>query len=208
MDSFKDSRRLLQLRSARDGDGTIVVEVEDCGPGIDPGGWPTSSMHSSRQNPTAWGWIGHLPDDRRAPSRQACGRAGAAERLNFSVVLPGVQARANSSGRRRGRLGPAGVFAANESTELVRTGIERLVALFGQEIDAAGACIALLAAAASVSITGFGVPAGARSPSHRLVSKSGTPASAMVGTSGSTRNACSSRRERNELLRLDLAERR
>jgi signal transduction histidine kinase len=37
MDAFKDSRRLLQLRSARDGDGTIVVEVEDCGPGIDPG---------------------------------------------------------------------------------------------------------------------------------------------------------------------------
>ena len=37
MDFFKDSRRLLQLRSARDGDGTIVVEVEDCGPGIDPG---------------------------------------------------------------------------------------------------------------------------------------------------------------------------
>ena len=34
---FKDSRRLLQVRSARDGDGTIVVEVEDCGPGIDPG---------------------------------------------------------------------------------------------------------------------------------------------------------------------------
>src|SRR6202140_2029341 len=37
MDAFKDGRRLLQLRSARDGDGTIVVEVEDCGPGIDPG---------------------------------------------------------------------------------------------------------------------------------------------------------------------------
>jgi signal transduction histidine kinase len=36
MDAFKDSRRLLQLRSGRDGDGTIVVEVEDCGPGIDP----------------------------------------------------------------------------------------------------------------------------------------------------------------------------
>ncbi len=37
MDAFKDGRRLLQLRSARDGDNAIVVEVEDCGPGIDPG---------------------------------------------------------------------------------------------------------------------------------------------------------------------------
>ena len=40
MDALKDGRRLLQLRSARDGDGTIVVEVEDCGPGIDPGRLP------------------------------------------------------------------------------------------------------------------------------------------------------------------------
>jgi signal transduction histidine kinase len=37
MDASKDGHRLLQLRSARDGNGTIVVEVEDCGPGIDPG---------------------------------------------------------------------------------------------------------------------------------------------------------------------------
>jgi signal transduction histidine kinase len=36
MAAFKDSRRLLQLRSSRDGDNAIVVEVEDCGPGIDP----------------------------------------------------------------------------------------------------------------------------------------------------------------------------
>jgi signal transduction histidine kinase len=37
MAAFKDSRRLLQLRSSRGGDNAIVVEVEDCGPGIDPG---------------------------------------------------------------------------------------------------------------------------------------------------------------------------
>jgi signal transduction histidine kinase len=40
MAALKDGRRLLQLRSARDGDGTIVVAVEDCGPGIDPGRLP------------------------------------------------------------------------------------------------------------------------------------------------------------------------
>ena len=37
MATFNDGRRLLQLRSARDGDNAIVVEIEDCGPGIDPG---------------------------------------------------------------------------------------------------------------------------------------------------------------------------
>ena len=37
MDALKDGRRLLQVRSARDGDGAVVVEVEDCGPGIEPG---------------------------------------------------------------------------------------------------------------------------------------------------------------------------
>ena len=37
MATFKDGRRLLQLRSARDGDNAIVVEIEDCGPEIDPG---------------------------------------------------------------------------------------------------------------------------------------------------------------------------
>ena len=40
MAALNDGRRLLQLRSARDGDGTIVVAVEDCGPGIDPGRLP------------------------------------------------------------------------------------------------------------------------------------------------------------------------
>src|SRR5580704_13977738 len=40
MDALKDGRRLLQVRSARDGDGTIVVAVEDCGAGIDPGRLP------------------------------------------------------------------------------------------------------------------------------------------------------------------------
>jgi signal transduction histidine kinase len=36
MESPKDGPRLLQLRAALDGDGTIVVDVEDSGPGIDP----------------------------------------------------------------------------------------------------------------------------------------------------------------------------
>jgi signal transduction histidine kinase len=40
MDALKDGRRLLQVRSARDGNGTIVVAVEDCGAGIDPGRLP------------------------------------------------------------------------------------------------------------------------------------------------------------------------
>src|SRR5258708_2279718 len=37
MGALKDGRRLLHVRSARDGDGAVVVEVEDCGPGIEPG---------------------------------------------------------------------------------------------------------------------------------------------------------------------------
>src|SRR5262249_35712903 len=36
MESCKDDQRLLQVRATRDGDGTIVVDVEDSGPGIDP----------------------------------------------------------------------------------------------------------------------------------------------------------------------------
>jgi signal transduction histidine kinase len=37
MAARKDGRRVLQVRSARDAANAIVVEVEDCGPGIDPG---------------------------------------------------------------------------------------------------------------------------------------------------------------------------
>ncbi len=40
MDALKDGRRLLQVRSARNGDSAVVVTVEDCGPGIDPGRLP------------------------------------------------------------------------------------------------------------------------------------------------------------------------
>jgi signal transduction histidine kinase len=36
MDSPKDERRVLQVRTTRDGNGTVVVDVEDSGPGIDP----------------------------------------------------------------------------------------------------------------------------------------------------------------------------
>src|ERR1700719_3992597 len=44
----------------------------------------------------------------------------------------------------------------------------------------------LLMAALSLSTIGFDVPAGAMRPSQMVASKPGTPASAMVGTSGST----------------------
>src|SRR5262249_18312556 len=50
---------------------------------------------------------------------------------------------------------------------------------------ASGACIVFCAALANLSITGRGVPTGAKRPNHRLVSKSGSPASVIVGTSGS-----------------------
>jgi signal transduction histidine kinase len=36
MESRKDGQRLLHVRAALDGDGTIIVDVEDSGPGIDP----------------------------------------------------------------------------------------------------------------------------------------------------------------------------
>jgi signal transduction histidine kinase len=36
MESRKDGQRVLNVRAALDGDGTIVVDVEDSGPGIDP----------------------------------------------------------------------------------------------------------------------------------------------------------------------------
>ena len=35
MDAIKDDRRVLTVRTARDGDKAIRVEVEDTGPGID-----------------------------------------------------------------------------------------------------------------------------------------------------------------------------
>jgi signal transduction histidine kinase len=37
MGGLEDGRRLLQVRSARNGDDTVVVAIEDSGPGIDPG---------------------------------------------------------------------------------------------------------------------------------------------------------------------------
>src|SRR6202035_382918 len=49
-----------------------------------------------------------------------------------------------------------------------------------------GRLMVLLIAALSFSTIGFGVPAGAMMPSQMVASKPGTPASAMVGTSGST----------------------
>ncbi len=36
MDSPRDHRRVLQVRAALDGDSTVVVDIEDSGPGIDP----------------------------------------------------------------------------------------------------------------------------------------------------------------------------
>src|SRR5215470_10998542 len=49
-----------------------------------------------------------------------------------------------------------------------------------------GRVMVLLMAALSLSTIGFGVPAGAIRPSQIVASNPGTPASAMVGTSGST----------------------
>jgi len=49
-----------------------------------------------------------------------------------------------------------------------------------------GRVMVRLMAALSLSTIGFGVPAGAIRPSQMVASNPGTPASAMVGTSGST----------------------
>jgi signal transduction histidine kinase len=40
MEPIEDGRRLLQVSSARSADQAVVVTVEDCGPGIDPGRLP------------------------------------------------------------------------------------------------------------------------------------------------------------------------
>jgi signal transduction histidine kinase len=91
MDALKDGRRLLQLRSARDGDGTIVVEVEDCGPGIDPGRLPNIFDAFITTKPHGMG-LG-LAICRMIVERHHGKLAAAPARPRgsiFSVVLPGV----------------------------------------------------------------------------------------------------------------------
>src|ERR1700738_1387359 len=55
-----------------------------------------------------------------------------------------------------------------------------------QSLTMSGRLTAALTAAFSLSITGFGVPAGATNPSQMAASYPPTPASAAVGTFGST----------------------
>src|SRR6476660_8842250 len=55
-----------------------------------------------------------------------------------------------------------------------------------QSLMISGRLTTSLTAAFNLSVTGFGVPAGAINPSQIVASYPGTPASAAVGTSGST----------------------
>jgi signal transduction histidine kinase len=92
MDAFKDSRRLLQLRSARDGDNAIVVEVEDSGPGIDPGRLANVFDAFITTKPHGMG-LG-LAICRMIVERHHGKLAVARAQPNgsiFSVVLPGLQ---------------------------------------------------------------------------------------------------------------------
>jgi signal transduction histidine kinase len=92
MDVFKDSRRLLQLRSSRDGDNAVVVEVEDYGPGIDPGRLANVFDAFITTKPHGMG-LG-LAICRMIVERHHGKLAVARAQPNgsiFSVVLPGLQ---------------------------------------------------------------------------------------------------------------------
>jgi signal transduction histidine kinase len=91
MDALKDGRRLLRVNSARNADNAIVVTVEDCGPGIDPGRLPNIFEAFMTTKPDGMG-LG-LAICRMIVERHDGNLAVAPAQPSgsvFSVVLPGA----------------------------------------------------------------------------------------------------------------------
>ena len=96
MDALKDGRRLLRVNSARNADNAVVVTVEDCGPGIDPGRLPNIFEAFMTTKPDGMG-LG-LAICRMIVERHDGKLAVAPAQPSgsvFSVVLPGAPAAAS-----------------------------------------------------------------------------------------------------------------
>ena len=91
MAALEHGRRLLRVNSARNADNAVVVAVEDCGPGIDPGRLPNIFEAFITTKPDGMG-LG-LAICRMIVERHDGKLAVAPAHPSgsvFSVVLPGV----------------------------------------------------------------------------------------------------------------------